>query len=109
MRLLQQYAKGTPAQDLLEDDIKIFSETAKNYTFTQYLEIKEYLLTLLESYQTKVINFFETGHQDDKGKLSFQRRNTHNDLPLGDVKNHPKIKLDGHSSELVNMPLKSWK
>ncbi len=64
LKILQLYTQGTQSQSLLDSTISIFSEGAQNYTFSQYTELKEYLLTLLESYQTKVINFTESCHQN---------------------------------------------
>ena len=110
MRTLQQYAKGTPSDDLLEVNINHFSQVATNYTFVEYLDLKDYLLTLLENYQTKVINFHEGGHQNQQGKLTFVRRNRHNQLDLGDCQRHPRIQLALFSpaKTTTHLPLSSW-
>jgi len=108
LKLLQQYARGTPAEALLQSNINKFVETASTYSFREYLEIREYLLSLLEGYQTKVINFHESGHQNAQGKLTFQRRNTHQVLPLGHTQNHPNITLPPQIAKPINLPLSQW-
>lgn len=37
LRLLQQYARGTPAEALIQSNISKFTETAGGYTFREYL------------------------------------------------------------------------
>ena len=61
----------------------------------------------MESYQTKVINFHESGQQNDQGKLSYARRNRHNKTPLGATRNHPPI----HTSQRTELylSLKEWR
>lgn len=76
----------------------------------QLLELRDDLLSILETYQTKVVNFVEKDEQTDKGKLIFIRRNTHNEMPLGQGINHPNIKLK-ISKEFSKqfLALKDWK
>lgn len=44
----------------------------------EYHQLREYVLSVMESYQTKVVNFSEVGLQTEKGKLIYIRRNSHN-------------------------------
>jgi hypothetical protein len=110
LQTLQHYARGTDSEQLLEANIGLFRAAATSYSFLQYQELKEYLLTLLENYQTKVINFHESGHQNQQGKLTFVRRNHHNELPLGNARDHPPLKLAAPpSSKTALLPIKGWK
>lgn len=54
----------SPASALLETITNYFVLLASKYSFIQYLELKEHVLTMLETYQTKVVNFVESGQQN---------------------------------------------
>ena len=49
----------------------------------EYHQLREHVLSALEPLQTKVVNFVESGQQNDKGKLVFVQRNSHNTQPIG--------------------------
>lgn len=74
---LVKYMEGNNVP-YLEHAIGEFQKTAKKYSFIQYLEIKEYMLSELERYQTKIVNFIESGVQTNNGRLIFRTRNSHN-------------------------------
>lgn len=93
LRMLHHHSRGAASEGLVKNAIEAFSSAAASYSYIQYLEIRDYLLTSLESYQTKVINFHEAGQQNDQGKLTFIRRNAHNRMPVGATRNHPPLKI----------------
>lgn len=83
LQTLQQYVKQTESASILEEVIEFYKEKASKYKFMEYQQLREYVLSALEPLQTKVVNFVESGQQNDKGKLVFVQRNSHNTQPIG--------------------------
>jgi hypothetical protein len=83
--------------------IDLFTTAASVYRFIDYHQLREYILSAMEAYQTKVVNFSEVGLQTDKGKLVFIRRNSHNEQPL------TKGLADYANQKTVFLSLKDWK
>ncbi len=60
-----------------------YEVVASNYRYMEYYQLRQYVLSVLEPLQTKVVNFVESGLQNEKGRLIFSRRNHHNQQPIG--------------------------
>lgn len=58
-----------------------------------YLDLREEMLSMLESYRSKIVLFCESGSQDESGCLIFKPRNTHNRKNIGFAQNHGPIEF----------------
>jgi hypothetical protein len=58
--------------------IEELQKHASKYSFIQYTEIREYMFSQLQKYQTKIVNFIEAGYQNTNGNMIYRVRNSHN-------------------------------
>jgi hypothetical protein len=58
--------------------LELFTKRAAGMSFMEYHQLREYVLSATEAFQTKVVNFAEAGLQNERGKLIFKQRNAHN-------------------------------
>lgn len=75
----------------VKECIDIFKREGEKLTFLHYLDLKEELLSMFESYRSKIVLFCETGSQDENGCMIFIPRNTHNRKNIGMGQNHPSF------------------
>ena len=78
----------------MQNALELFVATGSALSFMQYHQLREYVLSVMEPYQTKVVNFAEAGQQTDRGRLILHKRNAHN----------PAL-----SNNLALMPLADWR
>lgn len=52
------------ASGCVRECLEIFKREAEKLTFLHYLDLKEELLSMFESYRSKIVLFCETGSQD---------------------------------------------
>lgn len=92
---LQELIKIVPScQGLIERSIDSFVEMFRPYGIVIYVEIREEILSMLESYHSRIILFVETGYQRENGLLIHRPRNYHNRKVVSFTVNHPSIDLD---------------
>jgi hypothetical protein len=78
----------------MNNALELFTASASKLSFMEYHQLREYVLSAMEPYQTKVVNFVEAGQQSDRGKLILLKRNAHN----------PVL-----TSNLPPLPLSNWR
>jgi hypothetical protein len=83
LNTLSLNVEGTAAEKTVYTVLELFTKSAAGMSFMEYHQLREYVLSAMEPFQTKVVNFAEAGLQNDRGKLIFKQRNSHNEQPLG--------------------------
>lgn len=103
LKTLQDYVANTNAESTMKSAAEQFIALGDKMSFMEYHQMREYVLSAMEVYQTKVVNFAEVGLQTERGKLIFVRRNTHNHYPL--LNTFPSFL----PSNTDHLPLSEWK
>lgn len=70
--------KTNPAAvDTISKSLNVFENRARHFTFLQYVEVREELLSMLESYKSKIVLFVEVGMQGENGEMIHFVRHSH--------------------------------